>query len=189
MKYQEIESIFTAEVSRYIAEGWRICTVIREGFGIHEIAKIYLTNGEGCGMRILLTEEYGFSGATHICLSWDGFALPEKIGRTWRPEFQGLNAVTFFRHCDSDWFLEDEFEVERMKEVHRRRARSRRFDDFVCLPEKFNRIALKWVRKNVKGCKTIKADKIQGVEKWIDGTVNYRVHVLGKGSFRMGRIA
>ena len=161
MKYAEIDRKFTAEVAGYIERGWIINSSTMSG-SQGEIAKVDLTDGNLI-VRILL-EKFSIELQDGYRLTV-GVVKPGSNRTIWNNQLEILSQESFYRANElfyGDWFVsEEEAKANSMKCVDR--LCNRYISPTKTLPEKYSKIALKFVRRHPK-CKHAKLSDVSVIK-------------------------
>lgn len=180
MNYTEINELFTKEIHNFIATGWVVNSQTMNGNQTNEITKVDFTK-DGRIFRVVLERGREFidgrSGIDYVALKVGEYA---GLGRTiWNNELSLSSERRFYKFDSSEWFTTDVNAVLEARKLHWKRVNAADLDDGkIVLGEKYKAIALKWVKRNVNGCKTAKIDKIQEVYR-IEG--RYFIRLSNKG--------
>lgn len=188
MKYSEIEAIYTAKVTEYIAKGYSINTATMSGHQ-GEIAKIDLRK-DGEIIRILMETEHDehFREAVVIIVGRD---TEERNSRNtgrhgydtiWNYKLEVIEKRTFWQmqkdYRDVDFYIEGEA-GEKAIEAHRARVRASAYNS---TPDKIFKDAEKTVVKAVKRHLNRSSFKVQNIVKvwktWNEDRYIYKVQTL-----------
>lgn len=187
MKKADLNTIFTAKVTEYLAKGYTIYTDSMAGHQ-GEIAKVDLTNGEEV-IRILLEDGPVWDKVTGIYydrvysvkvgrateLSWDNTIWNNKLEILdqedyYQPSWEDTGYLVSKEEATANW----KKKMERAKEKHT--------STVTIKDDKATKKALLPYIHRLDGCKSVKVRHITGVEKEInsDGTFRWLVTITKK---------
>ena len=195
MKFSEINKIFTANVSDYIAKGY----VINSGsMGGHqgEIAKVDLTDGKEI-IRVLVVKKYVdyaeiVSVVVGRCMDKVMPNSDNAWSIVWNDNLKILSCFEFYKIGNGGWYGSKEMYNEQCR-ISRERRCNRHVDGVLRFDSvKAKKIVLPFVKRQ-NGCKSVNVSDIDSICKCVDssnGKAEYVVGVKNRYRFVMnGRCA